>query len=106
MTTVLVEASVPTPEEERAARRDALERLYNAMPYITPLPPLDDLLAMEEAIHGDLVRRIPPQDLAESLETMTREHPFLNEFVKGESLMAKILHIARGEHNLALMSHN
>lgn len=105
MTTVLVEAPVPTPEKERAARKDALQRLCGT-PDVTQFFQFDDLLAIEEAIHGDLVRHISPQDLAESLETMTREHPFLNEFVKGEPLMAKLIHIAKGEINLALMSHN
>ena len=105
MTTVLVEAPVQTPEEERAARRDTLQRLWRT-PDVTPLFQFDDLLAMEEAIHGDLVRHISPQDLAESLKTMTKEHPFLNTTVLDEPLIAKLIHIAKGEINLALRNHN
>lgn len=96
MTTVLVEASVPTPEEERAARMETLKRLWSA-PDISPLVPFDDLFLIEEAIHGDLVRRISPRELADSLETLVREYPFLNNPVGDETLIARFVKIAKGE---------
>lgn len=99
MTTVLVEAPVQTPEEERAARRDTLQRLYNVTPHFTPLPPLDDLFAIEEAIHRYFVEHMSPRDLTNSLETMVREHPFLNNSVGDETLIARFVKIAKGEIN-------
>lgn len=106
MTTVFVEAPVPTPEEERAVRKDALQRLYEQEPGISPRLPLANLFAIEETIHETLAGKTSIPEQIQLFEGIVKQYPILNEFVKGEPLMAKLIHIARGEVNLAFMSHN
>lgn len=99
MTTPMEEGlSVPTPEEEQAARKDALKTLYDETPGLTPLIPLDKLLVIEEHIHDSLVKRTIAEQI-QYLDGMEDGNPALRNLVGDEPLIAWLVRIAKGEIN-------